>query len=88
MSVQNATAFIEKARADSGLKSKLQRVPNTSEQAAINELVKIAAGAGFHFTAQDYREALLEKRKSGELQAEDLSKVAGGVTITMTIACW
>ena len=82
MSKENVTAFIDKAKSDPSLQGKLRKLPG-EESSAIKEVVKIAAGAGYHFSEQEYRNAAKDQLQSGELQEDDLAKVSGGTIISV-----
>ena len=74
MSVENVKAFFEKVEGDKELQEKLK--PST-EGGALDEVVAIAAEAGFEFTVEDFAE-VLEAGGEGELSDEELKRVAGG----------
>jgi len=81
--MESAMQFIQKAKTDPILKAKLMAIPRgSSYEKSIDEVLKIAAGAGFHFTARAYDAAayaaLAQENPQGELSEKDLEKVAGG----------
>ena len=74
MSVENVKAFFEKAGEDQGLQQKLQALAEAQRQQGkskpddtdVAELVKLAAEAGYEFSAADWaasREALSEMQQ-------------------------
>ena len=68
MAVKDVEAFFTKAMKDEPLKGKIKILAQKrkeQEEAAAAELTKIAAKAGFKFTAEDYVEA--RKQKAGKL---------------------
>ena len=79
-----AMQFIKKAKTDPVLKAKLSDIPpDSSYEKSIDELLKIAAGTGFHFTARTYDaaayETLVQENPEVELSDEYLEKIAAGV---------
>ena len=72
MSEQNAMAFINKVSGDAALQASVRALPG--EVAA---LVKFATGAGYAFTADEWK-AVAATAFSGELDQDSLDKVAGG----------
>ena len=85
MSAQAVQDFVQKAQSDPALQRQLQGVKSKDKNATIAGLVKIAAAAGFAFTAQEWRAAVKEelarRHAAAELSEEQLSLVAGG-------CCW
>lgn len=80
MSVKNVKAFFEKVERDKRLQERLKPLAEKSEvqgTAAVAELVKIAAAAGFKFTATDYVKA--RTQAAGELSEAELKAVKGSV---------
>ncbi len=78
MSVKNVKAFFEKVEGDKGLQGKLKTSAEkykAQEDVAMADLVKIAAEAGFKFTASDCAEA--RKQVVEELSEDELKAVAG-----------
>lgn len=63
-------AFVQKLDNDAGLHQKAIAL-----QGDVDGLVRLAAQAGYTFTAQDWQEA---QREPGELSEDDLNNVAGG----------
>ena len=78
MSAQAVRDFWQKAQTDPGLRQQLQELKTDEQAAAITGAVKLAAAAGFAFTAQDYETALKERRSEGNLSDVDLARVTGG----------
>ena len=79
MSVENVKKFFEKVEGDKELKAKLAALGEkrkAQEAAAVAELVKLAAAAGYAFTAADLAQA--RKQAASELSEEELKAVAGG----------
>jgi predicted ribosomally synthesized peptide with nif11-like leader len=76
VSIENVTAFFEKAGKDKELKAKLLRIlgKKMAEAEAVEELCGLAASVGITFTAADYAAA----RSSSELVDDHLRAVAGG----------
>jgi predicted ribosomally synthesized peptide with nif11-like leader len=83
MSVNTVKEFLKQAETKKDLKQKLQAIPKGGGQWSIGEIVKIAAAAGFTFTAQDYEDAvnqiLQEKHAAGALSEGELALVSGGL---------
>ena len=80
--MEQMKAFIEKAKNDSALMDKLNKLGASG--AAPDKIVALAAEHGFAITAEDYRQAVKAAgaagaRKSGELKEEDLEAAAGGI---------
>jgi len=69
MSAEVVKAFFDKVRADAALAQKVKSILTVDGDAAVAELVKLAAEEGFDFTAQDYQTAL-EKEKVEEPEAD------------------
>ena len=82
MSIEIAKQFLQKAESDSVLKAKLQAGPRGSKEQTLAEVVRIAAAAGFTFTAQHYQAAVNETlSQQHELSETELEKVAGGISM-------
>jgi predicted ribosomally synthesized peptide with nif11-like leader len=82
MSTQAVHDFWQKAQTDPLLRQQLQGA-RTDDNARSNAAVaKIAAAAGFSFTAEEYdatlKEELARRFAAGELSQEELGQVAGG----------
>ena len=81
MSVQNIRAFWEKAQQDPALQQQLREIKGDAKEAVVADIVRVAAEAGFSFTAQEYeatvKEDLARRHAAGELFDEELSSVAG-----------
>lgn len=57
MSLEQAQAFLAKVREDQSLEHKIQAVQSDDKDAALAEVVRIAAENGFVFAAADYERA-------------------------------
>ena len=70
--------FIEKAKNDDAMRAKLNELVESG--AGTDKIIAIAAEHGFAITEEDFRqpEGHVCKRKSGELEEEELEAVAGG----------
>src|SRR5262245_11134225 len=86
MSSEAVQKFWQKAQQDPALLKKLTAIPPDDQQAAIATLVKVAAAAGFVFTAQEYdaaiKEELTRQHAAAELSDQQLEAVAGGLLFT------
>ena len=83
MSVENMKALFEKVEGDEALQAKVKVLTEKHEgqsEAAVAELVKVAAEAGYDFSADHVAQA--QKLAAGELSDDDLEKVAGGYSCT------
>ena len=80
MSAQTVRDFWQKAKQDQGLQQKLDAIQERQRQATIAAVVKLAAEAGFAFTAQEYdaavKEELARQHGAGELSDADLERIA------------
>ncbi len=73
MSVQSAKALVEKLKADPEFGKQLEQEEN------IDKRVEIMKDAGFDFSKEEFRQAVMEMSSdSGELSDDDLAAVAGG----------
>ena len=76
MSIESVKQFLAKSETTPELQSRLKAIPKGGGQWTIAEIVKIAATAGFQFTAQDYEDAVNEvlraKHAAGELNDAEL----------------
>ena len=80
MSVDQVKRFFEKVDGDKALQAKLKALSDRRKaqaDAAKAEVLRIAAEAGFQFTASDLAKARTERAR--ELSMEDLRAVAGGL---------
>jgi predicted ribosomally synthesized peptide with nif11-like leader len=83
MSIDNVKAFFEKVQQDESLQDKLKAIREDAEkgesglEAAADEVVGIASGAGFDFTREDLLEA--RQMRTDELSDEQLDTVSGGM---------
>ena len=88
MSMQTVRAFWQKAKQDPALQSKIAAIQAKERQATVAAVVKLAAEAGFVFTAQEYdaavKEELARQHAAGELSEAELESVAGG---GRTVSC-
>jgi predicted ribosomally synthesized peptide with nif11-like leader len=91
MSIETVKQFWEKARSDQAIQAKLNAVQGDQKEKSLSEVLRIAAGAGFDFTAADYesavRESLCQQHAAGQLSDQELEKVAGGITKAATCTC-
>ena len=78
MSEQAVKEFKKKLARDAGLRAKVQAIDRKNVPAALAQIVKIAAAAGFSFTTEEARRLIRPQASSAELSAKDLDKVAGG----------
>ena len=85
MSLENAKAFLAKAKEDKELQAKLNALPKDDFNAAMEKGLAIAKEAGFDFTADEWKQAL--KDVYGELSEEDLKNVAGGAYCGLPCCC-
>jgi len=92
MSTENVRQFLEKAEATPSLQKQLQAIPKGGGQWTIAEVVKVAAKAGFQFTAQDYEDAvnkvLSEKHAAGALNDTELALITGGLMCVSSDGSW
>ncbi len=83
MSIEIVKQFLNKAETTPTLQKQLQAIPKGGGQWTIAEVVKIAAKAGFKFSAQDYEDAvnkvLSEKHAAGALNEAELALISGGL---------
>jgi len=77
MTTQAVRRFAQCLAKDSTLRSKLQAVRANDKDAALAQVVRIAAEAGFTLRA-DELEKRFDELVSGELASDDLDHVAGG----------
>ena len=75
MSMDNITAFLEKARTDETLAAKVRSIDAESDAAAAEALARLATEAGLPFTAEEFLAS-----RSNDLSDADLEQVAGGTT--------
>src|SRR5262245_56725149 len=82
MSTEAVQKFWQKAQQDKALQAKLTAIPPEKLQAGVAALVKVAAEAGFLFTAQEYEAAVKKEvarqHAAGELTEGQLQQIAGG----------
>jgi predicted ribosomally synthesized peptide with nif11-like leader len=82
MSVQTVRDFWQKANQDSALQKKLSATQSIAKDAAIADVIRIAAAAGFSFTQAEYetavKEELARQHAAGDLNDESLAAIAGG----------
>jgi|SRR5450631_3702926 predicted ribosomally synthesized peptide with nif11-like leader len=90
MSQENALTFIRKVYQDPSLQAKVRPLANNDMDA----LLKIAVGAGFDFTVDDFLAAQVSANTPGDdIADDDLDVIAGGqrsgsvYTILCTLGC-
>jgi predicted ribosomally synthesized peptide with nif11-like leader len=79
MSVDNVKAFFDKAEGDKGLQAKLKTLEKKSQankKQLTEELIRIAAEAGFAFTPADL--VKIRQAPGRELLDDELKHVTGG----------
>src|SRR5262245_61135180 len=85
MSVQAVREFWQKAQQDPALRQQLEPLKTDDKAAPTAGVVRIAAAAGFAFTAEEYevavRQCLAQRHAAGELASDQLDIVAGGQAI-------
>jgi predicted ribosomally synthesized peptide with nif11-like leader len=94
MSQNNVIAFLNKVEKDAALQEQLRNL-DMNNAAQFSEILKIATGAGFTFSADEWKtagkqraEALQAKAWSeGEISDEELANVAGGERDTQWATC-
>ena len=79
MSLENAKAFLAKAKEDKELQAKMKALPKGDFNVALEKGLEIAKAAGFDFTADEWKQAYKDT-SGGELSEKDLKKVSGGDT--------
>ena len=89
MAIETVQQFWSKAEEDESLEAKVQAIPADSDkEQALAEVLRIAAAAGFTFTAADFRAAVKEKlaqlHAAGQLSDDQLEMVAGGRRVPVT----
>jgi predicted ribosomally synthesized peptide with nif11-like leader len=79
---QAVRAFWQKAQQDAGLRNKLVAIQEKERQAIVAAVVKLAAEAGFAFTAEEFDAAtkaeLIRQHAAGELSDQALEALAAG----------
>jgi predicted ribosomally synthesized peptide with nif11-like leader len=82
MSVQTVRNFWQKVNDDAELRQKLNAIQGKERQATVAAVTKLAAEAGFHFTAAEYdaavKEDLLRQHAAEGLNDDELANVSGG----------
>ena len=83
MSIENVKTFFKKVQEDTGLQEQLANVSkvrrdggDAEKENHYQEVINIASGAGFEFTAEELDQA--KQEIAGELSDKDLQKVSGG----------
>lgn len=76
-------SFLNKAKQDSQLRKQLETLRTKEKNEAISEIVKIAAKAGFKFSAKEYEEIARNKcsqtlKANRQITDEELVAVACG----------
>ncbi|MDQ2963150.1 MAG: Nif11-like leader peptide family natural product precursor [Pseudomonadota bacterium] len=88
MTIETVKQFMRKAETNSDIQRKLQAIPKGGGQWTIAEVVKLAAAAGFAFTAKDYEDTvnqtLAEKHAAGALNETELALISGGLMCIST----
>jgi predicted ribosomally synthesized peptide with nif11-like leader len=83
MSIETVKQFMQQAETTPKLHQKLQAIPKGGGQWTIAQVVKLAAAAGFQFSAKDYEdtvnEILAAKHAAGALNDSELALITGGV---------
>ena len=83
MPTDTVKKFLKQAESSSEIQAKLQEIPKASGKSSIEDVVKVAAAAGYDFTAEDYEEALeetlAEKHAAGALSDSELALISGGL---------
>jgi predicted ribosomally synthesized peptide with nif11-like leader len=83
MSIEAVRQFMKQADTMARLHEKLQAIPKGGGQWTIAEVVRLAAGAGFEFTAKDYEDAvneiLIETHAAGALSDSQLALISTGL---------
>jgi predicted ribosomally synthesized peptide with nif11-like leader len=82
LEIEAVTAFWQKVNKDSNLQKRLEPVHKLGEQAAGNEVVKIASDAGFSFSNAALAQATKAHVGAGELKEKELETVTGGLVST------
>jgi predicted ribosomally synthesized peptide with nif11-like leader len=83
MTIRALADFLERANGDQALQAELSSAVEGKEESGCDELVRLAAGHGYHFTGEELHDALEKLRRQsteGELSDDDLEAVAGGRT--------
>jgi predicted ribosomally synthesized peptide with nif11-like leader len=82
MSVEAVHAFWEMVRQEPALQEQLRRIQSDSLEASSAAVARVAAAAGFTFTAREYaaavQEELARRHAGGQLSEEQLEQAAGG----------
>ena len=84
MSHENVVGFMEKVLADDELQSKVSGLQGDGGPDSVQQLLQIAAEAGFSFTEQELDDlflAMAANETDAELTAEQLEAVAGGTEL-------
>jgi len=83
MSVEAVRGFWQRVAADAELKDRLSTIQEKDRGLLTLAVAKVAAEAGFAFTADEYdaavSEELAQRHAAGELSDEDMAQVAGGI---------
>ena len=84
MSHENVVGFMEKVLADDELQAKVGGLRGDGGPDSVQQLLQIAAEAGFSFTEQELDDlflAMAANETNAELTAEQLEAVAGGTEL-------
>jgi predicted ribosomally synthesized peptide with nif11-like leader len=83
MPAEAVQQFWQKAQSDESLQAQLSAIQEKERHATVAAIVKVAAVAGFVFTAEEYEadldETLAKHKAAGELSQAQLAALAGGV---------
>ena len=74
MSIETVKQFLQKAETTPDLQKQIQAIPKGAGTRTVAEFVKVADGAGYKFTAQDYDDAVTD--------VLELALVTGGLMCT------
>src|SRR5258708_36504580 len=85
MRQENVLKFVRKVSEDPGLLAKLRPLAEDD----MTGLLRVAAEAGFDFSAEDYMVATQAQSIAPEVELadEDLDRIAGGAIFAATMAC-
>ena len=81
MSEATVRAFWQKVKTDPALQKQLDAIPHGPKETAAPAVIRVAAAAGFAFSAEEYEaaveEELARRHAARELSEEELARVAG-----------
>jgi predicted ribosomally synthesized peptide with nif11-like leader len=82
MSVETVRAFWQKVRQEPALEEQLRQIQSDSMEASSAAVARVAAAAGFSFTAEAYeaavQEELARQHAADQLTDQELEQAAGG----------